>query len=401
MSDHFSRVTENVFRFEDTCNVYVLRSGRRAVLIDFGAGHVLGHLADIGVHEVSAILHTHHHRDQAQGDPLAAARGIPILVPQHERQLFDQVETYWTTKQLYDVYNVRNTYFTLTRSVAVAGVLADYDAWTGGGIRLEVLPTPGHTVGSVSLVGAIDGVTIAFVGDLLFAPGKVQTLYDMQYSYGSTDGVETAILALNLLESRSSRILCPSHGEVMSDAAAAFARTKANLRSFVRLQPGGQLAIDEVDFTPVASRLLHATQSCSSFYVILSRDGSRALFVDYGAPSFPLFQPASHRFEPGERVRFIHHSLSPAFAVTMGRRSCPYGGTGRGITTPTAGGGARERTRGPTCTHSWKKGMSRRPPSTCHGGAGTGGSRTSSRSFLTGRRPGRRISTSSRGTAAA
>jgi len=50
-------------------------------------------------------------------------------------------------------------------------------------------------------------------------------------------------------------------------------------------------------------------QSCSSFYAILSRDGKRALFVDYGAPNFPLFQPASHRFEPGERVRFLRHSL--------------------------------------------------------------------------------------------
>ena len=84
MSGHFRQVTANVFCFEDTCNVYVIRSRGKALLIDFGAGHVLEHLQDIGVREVAAILHTHHHRDQAQGDKLAVAQGIPILVPQHE-----------------------------------------------------------------------------------------------------------------------------------------------------------------------------------------------------------------------------------------------------------------------------------------------------------------------------
>ena len=29
----------------------------------------------------------------------AASLGIPILVPQHERHLFDQVETFWPTKR--------------------------------------------------------------------------------------------------------------------------------------------------------------------------------------------------------------------------------------------------------------------------------------------------------------
>jgi glyoxylase-like metal-dependent hydrolase (beta-lactamase superfamily II) len=310
MDDHFTPVTDDLLLFEDTCNVYVVRRGRQALLIDFGSGHVLEHLEEIGVDEVAAILHTHHHRDQAQGDHKAAAAGIPIHVPQHERHLFDQVETFWTTKQLYDVYNVRNTYFTLTKSVPVAGVLEDWSRFEWKGVSLEVVPTPGHTVGSISLRGRIDGAEVVFVGDLLFSPGKVQTLYDMQYSYGATDGVESAILSLNLLEDRGPAVLCPSHGGVMRDAAAAYAKTRDGLREFFRLQNGGALAADELDFTAVAGRLLAAVQACSYFYVILSRDGKRALFVDYGAPSFPLFQPASHRFEPGERVRFIHHSLS-------------------------------------------------------------------------------------------
>lgn len=191
----------------------------------------------------------------------------------------------------------------------VSDVLEDRGVWRWKDLHLEVLPTPAHTPGSVSLLCRIDGALLAFVGDLLCAPGKVVTLFDLQYAYGAVDGVQSAILSLNLLGERAPDLLCPSHGEPMRDGTAAIARTRDNLRSFYRLQSGGALAVDEVDFTPVASRLLHATQACSSFYAILSRDGKRALFVDYGAPNFGLFQPVGVRFEPGERVRFIHHSL--------------------------------------------------------------------------------------------
>ena len=42
--------------FRDTCNVYVLRSGREAVAIDFGAGRVLDHLAELDVDRITFAL---------------------------------------------------------------------------------------------------------------------------------------------------------------------------------------------------------------------------------------------------------------------------------------------------------------------------------------------------------
>jgi glyoxylase-like metal-dependent hydrolase (beta-lactamase superfamily II) len=161
----------------------------------------------------------------------------------------------------------------------------------------------------VSLLGRVGAALVAFTGDLIHSPGKVLSMYDMQYNYGATDGVEAAVLSLCLLEERKPDLLCPSHGEPMRDAPGALAATEKNLRAFYRLQSGGKLLADEVDFTPVASRLLHASRTCSSFYVLLSRDGKRALFVDYGAPNFALFQPVTMHFESGERVRFVQHSL--------------------------------------------------------------------------------------------
>jgi glyoxylase-like metal-dependent hydrolase (beta-lactamase superfamily II) len=90
----FERISDHLYRYSDICNVYVLTDGPRAILIDLGSGSVLDHLGEIGVSQVDWILHTHHHRDQCQGDRAANERGIPIAVPAHERTYFREVEVF-------------------------------------------------------------------------------------------------------------------------------------------------------------------------------------------------------------------------------------------------------------------------------------------------------------------
>lgn len=303
------RISDHLYRFDDICNVYALIADGEAVLIDFGTGAVLDHLGEIGAGRVRAILHTHHHRDQAQGDLRAAAAGIPIYVPEQERRLFDRAELFWASKQLYDMYNVRNTYFSLTHNVPVAGVLEDFGTPSWGPFAFTVLPTPGHTLGSLTLLVEVDRQRVAFTGDLLYAAGKVVTMYDMQYNYGAVDGVEAAVVSLGNLAQREPTLLCPSHGAPMADPAAAMTQTRANLSQFYQLMTGGVLPVDEIDFVPVTPHLLAATYACSYFYVIMA-DSGEALLVDFGAPNFSLFGPANKYFEDGERVRFVEHSLA-------------------------------------------------------------------------------------------
>lgn len=307
-ASRWQRLSDHFYCFADICNVYAVVDGSEAVLVDFGSGAALDHLGEIGVGRVAAILHTHHHRDQCQGDARAAADGIPIWAPEHERRLFERAELFWASKQLYDMYNVRNTYFSLTRDVPIAGSLEDFGVWAWEGIEFAVLPTPGHTAGSLTLLAMVDGQRVAFTGDLLYAAGKVQTMYDMQYNYGASDGVEMAILSLKNLARREPQLLCPSHGEPMADPPAAIQRTRENLTSFFRLMTAGMAPADEIDFVPVLPHLLAATYACSYFYVITS-DSGKALLVDFGAPNFALFQPGNKHFEDGERVRFMEHSL--------------------------------------------------------------------------------------------
>src|SRR5208337_3895407 len=114
-----TQISPNLYLLRDTCNVYVLKDGNRALLIDFGSGHVLNLLGQIGVSRVDAILHTHHHRDQCQGDSRAVAERIPIIVPEHERHLFEDAENFWRNRRVFEQYYVRNDFFTVTHDVPV------------------------------------------------------------------------------------------------------------------------------------------------------------------------------------------------------------------------------------------------------------------------------------------
>jgi glyoxylase-like metal-dependent hydrolase (beta-lactamase superfamily II) len=119
------RISDNLYLFEDTCNVYVIRDGTRAILVDFGSGKILDHLQALGISKVEWILHTHHHRDQCQGDHKAVERGIPIAVPAHERHLFADAENFWRNRRVFHLYYVRNDFNTITENIPVARALAD------------------------------------------------------------------------------------------------------------------------------------------------------------------------------------------------------------------------------------------------------------------------------------
>lgn len=164
------QISENLYVFEDTCQVYVIRDGSRCVLIDFGSGRVLDHLAGLGIGKVDYILHTHHHRDQCQGDHLAAERGIPIAVAAHEKHLFADAENFWRNRRVYHLYYVRNDFNTITENVPVAKALADYSTFRWNKTDFLILPAPGHTLGSIALLAAIDGKKVAFSGDLMYSP---------------------------------------------------------------------------------------------------------------------------------------------------------------------------------------------------------------------------------------
>jgi glyoxylase-like metal-dependent hydrolase (beta-lactamase superfamily II) len=314
-----TQISPNLYLLRDTCNVYVLKTGSSAILIDFGSGHVLNLLGNIGVSKVEAVLHTHHHRDQCQGDARAVAERIPILVPEHERHLFEDAETYWRTRRVFHQYYVRNDFFTVTQNIPVAGVLRDYDTYRWGPYELAIHPTPGHTLGSVSLTGMVDGKKVAFSGDLIHSPGKVVNLYELQYQYGSTDGVDCAVFALTRMREQAPELVCPSHGEPFNQAEQGITDLITKLRGwFTAYTGGGGLTVDNKPYA-VTPHLVASYQTTSSSYALIS-DSGKALFVDYGSASGNIFNVYNAAAPVHDRMGFVEHTV-PELKARFGLKS--------------------------------------------------------------------------------
>jgi glyoxylase-like metal-dependent hydrolase (beta-lactamase superfamily II) len=99
-------VTSQLYRFEDTRNVYVLMDGDRALLIDCGGGAVRSAISELGVRQIDWALFAYHHRDQCFGAADLAADGVKLAVPKFERPHFGQASDYWQQKRIYDVFKV-------------------------------------------------------------------------------------------------------------------------------------------------------------------------------------------------------------------------------------------------------------------------------------------------------
>ncbi|MDF2628279.1 MAG: fold metallo-hydrolase [Symbiobacteriaceae bacterium] len=264
----------------DTCHVYVLPTGREAVLIDCGDGSVLDRLAEYGIDRVTDVLMTHHHRDQAQGLARLARAGARIWVPDAEQDLFRAANEHWQAREIFNNYNNREDRFSLLESVPVAGILKDYHTYTFGSYTFTVVPTPGHTTGSITLLADSGD---AYVGDLIAGPGKVWSLAATQWTYNGGEGIAGSILSLLDLKDRNVKRLLPSHGELMDDPASAIDQTVerlAELRTLRRQNPRIFL-LREKPFENITPHLLKNRTSMSDAYVLLSESG-KALFIDYG-----------------------------------------------------------------------------------------------------------------------
>lgn len=277
------QLSEHLYRFEDTCNVYVIRAGSDAVLVDVGDGAVLDHLGAIGVTRVTDVLMTHHHRDQAQGLPAAVAAGARVWVPHAEQDLFARAEWRWGARDVANNYNTREDRFSVIASVPIAGTFAEYQPTTFGSVTVTPIPLPGHTVGSVGFLADVDGAEVAFTGDLLAGPGKLWSLAATQWSYAGPEGLAMTWLSLMDLRDRAPDRLLPSHGPVMEEVVPALEQTASRVRALLDLR-GQHLGLTERrerPFEPVSPHLLYNRSSHARSYVLLSESG-KALVVDFG-----------------------------------------------------------------------------------------------------------------------
>lgn len=307
------RLSADLFWIPDTCNVFLLRAGDAGLLIDAGSGIVLDHLEDLGIRQVEWVLHTHHHRDQAQGDARLVEHGARIAVPSREATLFGDVDAFWRLRRRFDDYDASSLWNTLARPVPVERRLEDHETFTWRSHDIRVQPTPGHTRGSVTFLVEMDGVACAFSGDLIASPGRVDAIHDLQWQYGMPDALGAALHSTTLLAGLPIGRLLPSHGAPIDDAPGALRALAANLRELYgllgevrrnRVWTTWPHSVDQPK-TQVLPHLWANTHSVANTYALVVDDG-RALLMDYGFPSWDHLAADQ---------RFVAHSLDELTAL--------------------------------------------------------------------------------------
>ncbi len=278
-SGELRRLSEHLYVFDDTCNVYIVKNGDRALLVGFGSGKILVQLAPIGVRQVERVLLTHHHRDQSQG--LCDMKGYPfkVTVPEKEAHFFEDVESFWRDVKIYINYNCRSHWNTLRQSIRVDERVKAGDIVHWAGYDFKVLETPGSTDNSVSYSARVDGKQLVFCGNLISGAGKVPNWYDLHWDYyGFTQGIDASGEAFDRIRAESPDILLPAHGNPIDNPPAAM---EANRQVYAQLRE--MLVPNELNrvHQEIRQILPHLVFIGANCYAILSNSG-KAFLWDYG-----------------------------------------------------------------------------------------------------------------------
>lgn len=285
-----------IYLYRDTCNVYIVQNCGKVALIDFGRGDVLKDLSAAGLNAIEGILHTHHHREQCQGDLSAVEAGIPVYVPGDEAELFNSVERYWNEgySKRWDCLGAPYVR-PLIESIRTAGELAGGGQFNLGDLKLCILDTPGHSPGSVSFLTEVAGRKAAFVGDLLMDELKIVNLYDCEWDYGYLGGLQEIISSCRRLQEYKPDILLPSHGKVVFNQDNYLEKYAQKLEELVnkylvrdyddsdnranpfRTQP---TCVGEID--RVSEHVLRWHDDYGNMYILFDENAHRALLIDAG-----------------------------------------------------------------------------------------------------------------------
>ena len=300
MPDRIHRVVDNVFHIPGTCSSYIIVDGDAALMIDPGDGDWWDELAELGVKRLDWVLLTHTHRDQCSGLYRLDRTRTKVAVPELERHLVEDVEAFWRRRPIYHNYNQVADFFSLPRNVAVDDSLEDFAIFRWRDVELEVLPTPGHTPGSITLSGEFSGRRLAFTGDLVDGNGNVPQIHNLQFGYGDALGAELSISSIALLRDSLPDVLCPGHGSPINSPTETLESLAERLSSFCTEIDHPIEPAPAEEFFELAPQLLQSARQSCSWYVLRSNDG-HALLIDLGYSS--AAHARTHTL--GYRTRFL------------------------------------------------------------------------------------------------
>jgi len=305
-------VTESVWAFEDSCNVYAVQGSLGLVVINAGSGLWLDHLDELPA-KVEAVLCTHFFRDHSAGAAEAANRGIEIYAPYWEQEQFSDPLGLFQRRETFIIYDNIWDLYSPIEPVPVDHWLMDWETVPVCGLSFQVIPTPGMTPGAVSLMAELEGKKTVFCGEVIHSPGKIARIAPLQYNYNDLPGAVNLIYSAQQLMRIEADLLAPSFGMPMMDEPKgvvkdALAKLVENLRFALSGRPECKPYIDSLDREPLVKVSDHIYQSFfggASTWFILS-DSRKALSIDYG---YHIYHSAGSAYPYPRNRRSILHGL--------------------------------------------------------------------------------------------
>ena len=180
-------------------NYWVVSTGRSRLLVDLGYPGTMGSMRarlnqmDIPFNEIKYALATHYHIDHAGLAQELKMAGVSLLVLETQIATIPLMKQFTKPQDHYvDILLDGNMTISFTESRPLLA---------RSGIPGEILPTPGHSDDSVSLL--LDDGSV-FTGDLT----------PLEYAWGEAGEVVTA--SWQLLKERGARRVYPAHGDIRS-----------------------------------------------------------------------------------------------------------------------------------------------------------------------------------------
>ena len=278
------KLSESLYRIEDTCSVYAVTTGNRTVLIDCGTNLRPVSLREAGLPPVQNILLTHFHRDQC-----AASANFPdaeITIPFVERRFFEEADL---QRAAYDIWdNYESFYQCFGPLQDLHGRYAkDYHILNCLDLSIEVLPLPGHTFGSVGYLFEIDDRRVLACGDLLSASDKIRDYFWVQWRYMDFQGHVHLMESVKTVEDLEVDLILPGHGRPFSSGEMQ-GRLRSCLEEIYELFYGKRYSYFRPRFRQVTPHLVEVENSGANTYIIKD-DAGNALFIDSGYVSnFPI-----------------------------------------------------------------------------------------------------------------
>jgi len=224
-----------VFREGSPNAVSLVREGAK-LDINLGADR------SMGMGEV--VILTHARREVTE---LALPEGglpVKVMAPSPSREFLENTADFWEQwwSKRFDYYEQQVTRRPL-RDVAVDRYLGDGETFTWRGLEFRHLATPGYTRDGGCYVTTIDGVKVAFTGELIREGGRVADLYSFQDAipeakvggyHGYLGRLPAWLASLEKLAAEKPDLIVPWRGPILTDPARDLAAAAEKARAIYR-----------------------------------------------------------------------------------------------------------------------------------------------------------------------